>query len=194
MPGAPWHQAVENCCEIRLLPPPLRRKSGQFAWAALYHRRSYANAAKPVSLNVFVANRRPELQQGDARASGAMRVASQRAPARFVTPAPTQTPSPVSLARGNQSLSEPDRPLQQRVVAKVTPEPEQAKDRAGMAGQQVPFRLPFFLFDDPGRAATGSPLHRPTPTLRARLPPAPPPSRRQEPLCRARVDLSLAGR
>src|SRR5271165_2027474 len=90
-----------------------------------------------------VANRRPELQQGDARASGAMRVASQRAPARFVTPTPTQTPSPVSLACGNQSLSEPDRPLQQRVVAKATPEPEQAKDRAGMAGQQVPFVFRF---------------------------------------------------
>src|SRR5271166_4092362 len=41
-----------------------------------------------------LANRRPELHQGDARASGAMRVASQRAPVRFMMPAPTHIRPP----------------------------------------------------------------------------------------------------
>jgi hypothetical protein len=60
-----------------------------------------------------------------------------------MTTLPTQTPSPVSLAIGNQNLPEPGCPLQQRVVAKVMPEPEQAKDRAGLPGQQVPFAFRF---------------------------------------------------
>ena len=67
----------------------------------------------------LVANGRPEFQKGDARASGAMRVAGQRA--WGMTPAPTQTPSFVSRARGNQSLPEPGGPLEERKVAKVTP-------------------------------------------------------------------------
>jgi hypothetical protein len=94
----------------------------------------------------FVADDRPEFQQGDARASDAMGIAGQSAPATPMMPAPTQTPGPASLARSNQSLPEPGCPLQQGVIAKVTPQPEQAKDRAGLAGQQVPFAFRFSSF------------------------------------------------
>jgi hypothetical protein len=98
----------------------------------------------------FVADDRPEFQQGDAGASDTMRIAGQRAQATPMTPAPTQTHSPVSLARSDQSLPEPGCPLQQRVV-KAMPEPEQAKDRAGSAGQQVSFAIRFSSFMIPAK-------------------------------------------
>ena len=141
----------------------------------------------------FVASDRPEFQQGDARASNAMGIPGQ-----------ARVGDALDVRANSNSRSCLACPRQSEPLRAGLPTPA-ASRRQGVAGARAgqgsrrlgrtrgPIRLLHFLFHDPGRAATGSQLRRLALTLRARLPPAPPPNRHQEPLCTGRVDLSLAG-